>query len=167
MWAVCVCVCDKEAVCVFCCAVKLHFHCFFLTPVVLFGYFSPCCHISLPLWKTLILSSGQQPCGVWDNIDLCCCWTPASLRERQDVVFCSSESQHKIKVEQSVKCNCGAASVHFQHTPLMWCLVGQLTRFKTFHLHTLYPPSPSSRFSFLIMFIHCTLSVHYSVIQCG
>lgn len=59
----CVCVCGNEAVYMFCCAVKLHFNCFFLTCVVFLGNFSPCCNISLPHWKTQIFEF--RPAALW------------------------------------------------------------------------------------------------------
>lgn len=93
--------CPQVCVCVLCLCSKAAPTLFLLTCVVLLGDFSPCCHISIPHWNTLILSLVQQPCGDWANIDLHCHWTPAGLGERQDVVLCWGQSQHEIKVEQT------------------------------------------------------------------
>lgn len=100
------CVCVMEKVCALLCSRTVP-PLFLHTCVMILWDFSPCCHISIPHWNILILSLVQQPCGYWANIDLHCHWTPASLRERQDVVLYCGQSQHKIKVEQTVKCMWG------------------------------------------------------------
>lgn len=156
---------------------------FLLTCVVILGDLSPCCHISIPHWNILILSSVQQPRGDWANIDLHCQWTPASLRERQNVVLYCGQSQHKIKVEQTVKWMWGVwfTQIHwlqlskFSTTAgcVIQCSVGQLTRFfqliqSLFHLICIHTcPCSSVCCEVLCCFSTEFLTVPLSVKQCG
>lgn len=88
---------------------------FLLTYVMIFGEFSPCCHITIPHWNALILTLVQLSCGDWANIELCCQTTPASLRERREVELYCGQSKRKIKVEQTVKCMWVCSHIHFDY----------------------------------------------------
>lgn len=128
------CVCDGEGVCVLPCAAPL----FLLTCVVIFRDFSPCCHITIPHWNALILSLVQQPCGDWANIELRCHRKPASLRERQDVVLYCSWSQHKIKLEQTVKCMCVCVLAYILTTSIFSTTVYYSNPYLNLCIYTLF-----------------------------